>query len=163
MAKATRQIERKESNVDEERAEDLNAILKQIADNREAIQDSLFILEELQESGVLPMLRGLLRTREKVGSIAMEQINQTSVHNMIKNGMSGIGLLSSIDPDQLNQIIQGLTKGLQKASESTDNQDQVGIWGLVKSTKDPNVRTSLNTMIHFLNGMGEGLSNKQAH
>jgi uncharacterized protein YjgD (DUF1641 family) len=163
MAKAIKQIERKQSNVEEERAEDMEAILKQIADNREAIQDSLIILEELHQSGILDMLKGFLRTKEKIGSIAMEQINQPGMHNIIKNGMSGVELLSSIDSDQLKQLLGGLTQGLQKASESTQKKEQIGVWGLLKSMKDPNVNASLNTMIHFLNGMGEGLNNKQAH
>ncbi|WP_077623719.1 DUF1641 domain-containing protein [Sediminibacillus massiliensis] len=163
MAKAIQQIEREESNVEEERSEDLSAILKQIADNREVIEESLSILQELHKSGVLPMIKGLLQTREKVGSIAIEQINQPGMHNIIKNAMSGMALLSAIDPDQLKQFSDGLTHGMQKAAETSSNDKQVGMWGLMKSMRDPNVKTSLNTMMHFLNGLGEGLNSKQTH
>ncbi|MDC3414723.1 DUF1641 domain-containing protein [Aquibacillus sp. 3ASR75-11] len=163
MAKATTQIEKKESNVEEERAEDIAAIMKQIADNREAIQDSLIILQELHQSGVLDMVKGLLRTREKVGVLAMEQINQPGMHNIMRNGMNSIELLASLDPDQLKTVFGGLTQGLQKASESIETNEQMGAWGMLKSMRDPNVKTSLNTMAHFLNGMGEGLNNKKTH
>ncbi|GAA0326056.1 hypothetical protein GCM10008967_15790 [Bacillus carboniphilus] len=163
MAKAIQQIERKQKNAEEERTEDLAAILTQIAENREAIQTSLMILQELHQAGILDMLKGLLRTREKVGSIAIEQINQPGMHNIIKNGMSAVQLLSSLDPNQLKQIFGGLSHGLHKASEGNEKKEQASMWGLMKSMRDPNVRTSLNTMVHFLNGMGEGLNQKQVH
>lgn len=163
MAKPIQQIELKNKSVEEERAEDLSAILKQIADNRDAIQTTLIILQELHEFGILDMMKGLLRTREKVGAIAIEQINQPGMHNIIKNGMSAVQLLSSIDPDQLKHMIGGMTQGLHRASEGHGQKNQANVWGLMKSMRDPNVRTSINTMMNFLNGMGEGLNQKQVH
>ncbi|MCP8617273.1 DUF1641 domain-containing protein [Salirhabdus salicampi] len=163
MAKAIKQIERTEKTVHEEREQDLNAILKQIADNREAIQETLTIIEELHNSGVLPIIRGFLRTRDKVGAIMMEEINQPGMHNVIKNSMSMATLLSSIDSEKLNQLLNGLTQGIDKATESTEDDGKVGMWGLLKSMRDPNVKASMNTMVHFLEGMGEGLNNKKAH
>ncbi|SET37374.1 Uncharacterized conserved protein YjgD, DUF1641 family [Salinibacillus kushneri] len=163
MAKAITQIEKNQKNIQEERAEDLAAIVDQIADNREVIQDTLIILQELHNTGVLDMLKGLLRTREKVGAIAIEQLNQPAMHNMIKNGMNTIGLLSEMDPDQLQAIFGGLNQGLEKAAESTKKQEEMGIWGLMKSMRDPNVRTSMNTMVNFLNGMGSGLKSSETH
>ncbi|MBM7570834.1 DUF1641 domain-containing protein [Aquibacillus albus] len=163
MARAITQIERKQSSVEEERSEDLGAILKQIADNREAIEDSLTILEELHKSGVLDMVKGFLRTKEKVGVIAVEQLNQPSMHQLIRNMFNSIELLSSMDPDRLNAIFGGLNKGLEKASEGTEENNQIGAFGMLKAMRDPNVKTSLSTMVHFLEGMGEGLKNDKVH
>lgn len=157
MAKATKQIERKGNRLEEERNDDLSAILNQIADNRESIQIWLDIIHELHQIGILDMIKGLLRTREKVGAIAMEQINQPGMHNIIKNGMSGFQLLAAMDADQLKQIMDGFSRGMQKASENTQHQEQIGMWGLLRSMQDPNVKKTLNILVHFLNGMGEGL------
>ncbi|MRG85250.1 DUF1641 domain-containing protein [Salinibacillus xinjiangensis] len=163
MAKAITQIEKKQKNLQEERAEDLSAIVNQIADNREVIQDTLVILQELHEAGMIDMLKGFLRTREKVGTIAIEQLNQPGMHNIIKNGMNTIGLLANMNPDQLKAIFGGLNQGLEKAAKSTESQEQLGMWGLMKSMKNPSVKTSLNTMVSFLEGMGDGLNNKEIH
>ncbi|KAB8125540.1 DUF1641 domain-containing protein [Gracilibacillus oryzae] len=163
MAKAIRQIERIESNVKEERAEDLSAILNKIADNREAIEEAIEIIEELHNAEVLPALKAILKTRQKVGAIAIEQINQPGMHNVIKNAMTMFTLLASIDSAQLQQLAGGLTEGVEKASESTKQTEDASLWSLLKATKDPNVKRSLNMMINFLNGMGEGLAKKQSH
>ncbi|QHS22378.1 DUF1641 domain-containing protein [Virgibacillus sp. MSP4-1] len=163
MAKAITQIEKKRKSKQEERTEDLSAIINQIADNREIIQDTLIILQELHATGVLDMLKGLLRTREKVGQIAIEQINQPGMHNIIKNGMNTIGLLAEMDSDQLKAMFSGLNTGLEKAAESAKAQEEVGLWGLMKSVRDPNVRTSMNTMVNFLEGMGNGLNQQKTH
>ena len=160
MARAIRQIEKKQLSEEEERAQDLQAIIKQIAENREAIEDTLIILKELHDFGVLDMLKGLLRTREKVGAIAVEQLNQTGMHNIIKNGMSTIQLLSDMDSDQIKTIFNGVNKGLERMAETSNYNENIGLWNLYKSTKDIEVRNSLNAMIKFLSGMGEGLSQK---
>lgn len=160
VARAIRQIEKKQLSEEEERAQDLQAIIKQIAENREAIEDTLIILKELHDFGVLDMLKGLLRTREKVGAIAVEQLNQTGMHNIIKNGMSTIQLLSDMDSDQIKTIFNGVNKGLERMAETSNYNENIGLWNLYKSTKDIEVRNSLNAMIQFLSGMGEGLSQK---
>ncbi|KHD84327.1 DUF1641 domain-containing protein [Heyndrickxia ginsengihumi] len=164
MAKAIKQIERQASNVNEERTEDLTDILKQIADSREAIQVSLVIIQELYNSGVLNMIKGFLKTRENVGSIIINQLNQPSVYNIIKNAINSVELLSSLDPNQLQAIFGGLHQGLQKASENIDeNSKQIGLWEILRAMRDPNIQASLNMMLQFLSGMGEGLNHKQVH
>jgi len=160
VAKAITQIERKESNVEEERSEDIQAIVKQIADNREAIQDSLTILQELKLSGTLDIIKGFLRTRDQVGALALEQLNQAGVHHMMKNAINLLGLLAKMNPDELDAIFSSMSKGLQKVSENTYPNEHIGVWNLLKSAQDPNVKTSLNTMLTFLNGMGQSLNNK---
>ncbi|WP_085992148.1 DUF1641 domain-containing protein [Oceanobacillus senegalensis] len=160
MARAIRQIEKNQRSAEEERAEDIAAIIKQIAENREAIEDTLIILEELHQFGVLDMLKGLLRTREKVGAIAIEQLNQSGMHNIIKNGMSTVQLLADMDPEQIKTVFNGVNHGLKNVAETTNYNEDIGMWNLYKSAKDIKVRNSLNAMVQFLNGMSEGLSKK---
>lgn len=45
-------------------------------------------------------------------------------------------------------------------TEASNYNENIGMWNLYKSTKDIEVRNSLNAMIQFLSGMGEGLSQK---
>ncbi|MDC3417356.1 DUF1641 domain-containing protein [Aquibacillus salsiterrae] len=163
MARAITHINRKESNVEEERANDLSEILKQIAENREAIESILVIVNELHKSGALDIVKSLLRTREKVGVLAMEQINQPAMHHMIKNVFGSVGLLSELDPDQLQALLDGLTKGIEKASQVDNEQNSkpLGLFSGLKTMKDPNIQASLKTMIHFLEGMGESFNSNQ--
>jgi len=163
MAKAIKQIDRIKQNEEEEKEQALSDILNQLADNREALTNTLEILNELQKTGILDMVRGLLRTRDKVGSIAIEQINQPSMHNMIKNGFNMIEFLGELDPDQVQKIMNGMHSGVDKTSEGMKKDETIGIWGMMKSIRDPHVNRSITTMFNFLEGMGEGLDKKQTH
>jgi len=163
MAKAIKQIEKITQSEEEVKSQALTDILNQLADNREALTTTLEILNELQETGMLDMVRGLLRTKEKVGSIAVEQLNQPAMHNVIKNGFNLIEFLGELDPDQLQHIMSGMHSGVDKTAEGMKQDQTIGIWGMMKSIRDPHVNRSITTMFNFLEGMGEGLDKKQAH
>lgn len=157
MAKAITHIEKKIPNPAEEQAESLTEILSLIAKNREAITTSLEILQELNSAGLLSILKGLLKTRDKVGVLAIEQLNQPSMHKTIKNGINTLQLLGEVDPDKLKTLLNAANSGLQSIGESNEKTSK---WGLVKSMGDPDVLSSLSTMTGFLQGMGKEL-NKQ--
>lgn len=160
MAKAITNIEKKKLSKEEEIVEDLHAILNQIAENRKAIQDILIILQEFHEAGLIDMLKGLLGTREKVGVLAIEQLNQPGMHNLIKNIMSGLQFLANVEADQFKMIFSGVSNGVKKVTESAEYQEQVGTFGIFKAIKDPGVNRTLTLMIHFLQGIGEEINTK---
>lgn len=163
MAKAIKQIEKTRLTQQEEQTEDLTAILKLIAENRDAITTSLEIIGELKQTGVLDMVKGALKTREKIGSIAMEQINQPSMHNMIRNGFNTVEFLGSLNPDQMKMMLNAVSNGLNETSDTIGKNEQIGLWGMMKSIRDPNVNTAITTMLGFLNGMGKEMDKKQMH
>ncbi|MCP3028192.1 DUF1641 domain-containing protein [Halobacillus sp. A5] len=47
-----------------------------------------------------------------------------------------------------------------KLRDKQEKDEKIGIWGMMKSVKDPEVNRSLSTFIHFLEGMGSGLKAK---
>lgn len=158
MAKATRRIELKTKNIEEERQEDLGAIIQQIADNRAVIQDSLTILAELHESGLLDIVKGLLAERVKVSEIAIHQVNQPGAHHIIKNSFSIIGMLASIEPKQTGRLLESLSSGLESVAQQDQADKPMSIWGLTKAMKDPGINKSIQTLLSFLKGMGDSLN-----
>ncbi|MCQ6277559.1 DUF1641 domain-containing protein [Bacillus sp. V3B] len=163
MAKAIKQIEKIQYTSQEEQAQDIAVLMKQITENRESITTSLEILKELQQSGVLDILKGFLKTKEKVGAIALEQINQPSMHNIIKNGFNTIEFLGTLDPEKLKIILNGVSKGLDETSERIGKNEQVSLWGMVKEMRDPDVNMVLTSMFGFLNGMGKEIGKGRTH
>jgi uncharacterized protein YjgD (DUF1641 family) len=160
MAKAISHIEKKKTSPAEEQTESLTEILSLIAKNHESITTSLEIIQELQSSGLLDIIKGLLKTRDKLGVLAIDQLNQSSMHNTIKNGIGAIKLLGELDPDKINTLMNAANSGLNHIGESKDSLSK---WGIIKSLNDPNVVSSLSTMIGFLQGMGEELNKKPEH
>lgn len=160
MAKKIEQIEKEVPNKVEENREAINQILEQVADNQRSLSVFLEIIEELHQAGVLDMIKGLLKTRDKVGALAIQQINQPGAHRMIKNGMGAVQALSQIDPDHLARMTNGVTSGLRKANDEDREKAPLSVWGMLKMMRDPDVNASMRTMLRFMQGMGNELNNK---
>ncbi|KZR59701.1 DUF1641 domain-containing protein [Pseudobacillus badius] len=155
MAKAVRQISRSLPNEQEEQSQAAAAIMKELADNQEAIISMIAIVKNLHEMGVLNMIKGLLEQRTDVGAIAIQQMNQPGMHNVIKNGMNEVKFLGAINPEQLANTLDGVNYGLQRASKSLENNEEPSMWQLGKSMRTPEARASLAVMTEFLQGMGQ--------
>jgi uncharacterized protein YjgD (DUF1641 family) len=161
MAKAIKDIDKKRSNPIEEQTEAIQQLIEMTAESRDALLSFLDILQELHNAGLLDIVQGLLKTRHKVGVLAMGQLNQPEMHRIIKNGINTIQFLGELNPDQLNTMLNGVNKGLEKSTMNTKKGEQVSLWGLAKSIRDPNVKMSISTMMSFLEGMGKGIKKDQ--
>lgn len=155
MAKPIREIKVNKQNPMEEQADSLNEIISLIAKNKESITTALEIIQELNSAGLLDMIKGLLKTRNKVGVLVIDQLNQPSMHRTIKNSMQAIQLFGKLDSDKLNILLNASNRGLEYA---TDHDEKLSKWGLIKSLNDPNVMSSISTMMSFLKGMGKELN-----
>ena len=155
MAKPIRHINNQVPDPAREQAEAISDIVKALSANREAILTSLDILKNLQEMGALAAVHGLLEQRTEVGAIAIQQINQPAMQHVIKNAMSVFNFLGSLDPEQMQTIFSGLTRGLEHASERIQNGDNPSLWKLGTSIRNPEIKASLSTMLEIMQGLGE--------
>ncbi|GGF31985.1 hypothetical protein GCM10010954_33940 [Halobacillus andaensis] len=160
MAKAIKQIDRTIPTAKEKQTEELNELLSSIAKHKETLTLLLDIVEELHKVGLLDMLQGMLKTRHKLGLLAMEELDKPVVHDLVKSGIGAFNFLTKVDPEQISRILNGMSEGLKHSSEQLENDKTLGLWGMMKATKDPEVNQSLTTFIHFLEGMGRGLKTK---
>lgn len=155
MAEAIKQIRKEIPTPEQEQAQAIADILAVLANNRDAIISTIGIIKHLQDMGVLNALNGLLEKRVDVGAIALQQINQPSMHNTIKNGMNAFKFLGQLDPEQLQIILNGVGRGLERFGEKMDENEKVSMWRLGSSMRNDEVRTSLFTLLGLLEGMGE--------
>lgn len=143
----------------EEEAQAIEQILKAAVEHREALLAFLDILGELQKIGILEALQGMLENSKQIALIGINQLNKPGAHNMIKNGMGAVQFMSSIEPSKLNQLLNGVLTGIEHAVDQEGNLKQQGLWGMVRTMRNPEVMSSLNMMTRFLRGMGTGLNN----
>lgn len=94
MAKSIRQIRREVPNEAEEQAQAINEILKELAENKEAVLSFIELAKGLHDMKVFDTAGSLLKQSDEVGAIAIEQLNQPAVHNVIK---SGFGIFKFLD------------------------------------------------------------------
>jgi uncharacterized protein YjgD (DUF1641 family) len=158
MAKAISYIERKLPTDEELQAESLADVLKAISDNRQAILAFLDILKEMENSGMLDIIRGIMKNRTSLGSVGMEFINVANIPNMLKNVIMASQFLGRIEPKDTEKLINGLDSGLKKAMKK--EEESISMLGLLGLLRDPDVKTTLSKGLHLLQGMGKSLNSK---
>lgn len=161
MAKAIRQINKQVPNKQEEQMQIVSQIVEAVADNGEAILSMISIIKHINEMGVLDALNALLEKRTEVGAIAIQQMNQPTMYHVIKNGINGFKFLGSLDPDRMQLIMNAVNRGLERFTIAAEKGEEKSIWSIGKSMTNPEIKTSLGTMIEFLYGMGEVFSEDQ--
>jgi uncharacterized protein YjgD (DUF1641 family) len=155
MAKAIRQISRQLPNKTEERAQAADEILQALADNKEAVLSMIDLAKGLHELKVFETADALLKQRNEVGIIAMQQVNQPAVHNIIKSGFGLFKFLGGLQPNQLDTLLQGVTLGLKRMSETGEKGKKQSIWKMRIRLRSPAIRAAMTTMVDFMEGMGE--------
>lgn len=161
LAKAIKQIRKEAPNPEAEQSKAVTDIVAALAENRDAIMATIGIVGQLHEMGVLNTVNGLLEKRVDVGVIAVQQLNQPNMHNTIKNGMNAFNFLGQLNPDQLQTVLNGVSHGLEKLAENIEKDEKVSLWQLGNSIRNPEIRTTLTTMLGFLEGMGEAFQGEK--
>lgn len=154
MAKAIRQIRWAEQNQAEEQAQDVNEILKALAENKEAVLSCIELVKGMHELKVFETGGALLKKSDEVGAIAMQHINQPAVHNMIKSGFGIFKFLGTMKPSQLETVLEGVMQGMEKMSQTIKNSEKESLWKMRKRLSKPEIRTVMTSMFDFLEGMG---------
>ncbi len=154
MAKSIRQIRREVPNEAEEQAQAINEILKELAENKEAVLSFIELAKGLHDMKVFDTAGSLLKQSDEVGAIAIEQLNQPAVHNVIKSGFGIFKFLGSLQPSQLQMIFEGITLGLKRMSQTKETGEE-SILKMGKRLSRPEIRVAMETMFDFLEGMGE--------
>lgn len=157
MAKPISQINEPILNEKEIQSQVLEKILQDVTQNANGIQDTLKLLHELHESGILEAVTSLVEAKEKIVKIAVGQMLRPPVTNAINNGMAAAGILTELNPEMTKKMMEGLTKGFQKAEEGLQQNQKVGLFDLIKLINDPDVNRAMGFGINFLKGLGEGM------
>jgi uncharacterized protein YjgD (DUF1641 family) len=155
MAKAIMQISRQAPNETEERAQAVEEIMQALADNKEAVLSMIEMAKELHEVKIFETAGSLLKQRNEVGVIAMQQVNQPAVHNVIKSGFGLFKFLGGLQPAQLETLMNGITLGLKRMSQTGEKGKKQSIWKMRIRLRSPAIRAAMTTMVDFMEGMGE--------
>lgn len=157
MAKATTHIEKKVPTPAEENAEAVREIMDALVKNKDSLLLLMDVVNELHETGILEAADAFLKNRHKIGVIGLNQLNKSGAQRIIKNGMGSLQFLTKLDPAKLETMLSAVASGVDQATEPPSDNKKMGVWGMVKTMRDPEVQTSLSVLMNFLRGMGNGL------
>lgn len=117
VAKEITLIKKKVVTEEEQKQQVADELLNELSNNREAVEETMQLLAQLQKAGILDAAISLLAAKEDVSKIAVEQLNREPVKNALNNMMGAGEALSSVDPEVTKQITSSLVTGLQFATD----------------------------------------------
>jgi uncharacterized protein YjgD (DUF1641 family) len=143
-----------EEEMKQQKLEELKTLL---ADNDEALNQTLEIVRELHKSGMLEAASSMLKAKEKIAKIAIGQVSREPVTNLINNAIGAAEALTNVDPEVTTKLINSVVKGMNEANEHAQSPKQIGLFDLLKALKDPDINRAIGFGMQFLKGLGKGL------
>lgn len=155
MAKPITQIKKEIPDPVEEEKQAVTEIIREAALNHDAIIEAIRLIKGLHETKVLEAATALLEQRTEVGAIAIKQINQPTMQNVIKNAINAFKFLGSLHPGQLDTVLEGLSQGFIQFSKGEQQEKKLSYWRLRKKLWSPPIRAAITRIVDFMDGMGE--------
>ncbi|PSL36192.1 uncharacterized protein YjgD (DUF1641 family) [Planomicrobium soli] len=160
MATPITQITKRQLTPEEEKEKKLGELETLLVQQDQALNKILEITGELNDAGILDAVRAMVKARENLTGIAVHQASREPVTNLINNAMKAAAVVTTIDPNTTGRVMDSVKSGLDEAELHRDTPKKVGIFGLVKALRDPDVNRSIRFGINFLKGMGRELGRK---
>jgi uncharacterized protein YjgD (DUF1641 family) len=158
MAKAIKQIQRIEITEEDQRNNDLREIEDSLLKNKEALLETVDMLKNMHDRGIISLLSGLFAEGDKVLKILVKKADSKETANTLKNLLLMVGVLGTLNVKQLEPLLLKVNAGIAKVAESKDDEDKIGFFDLVRSLKDPEINRSIALFFEFLKGMGSDTS-----
>ncbi|MGN7356492.1 DUF1641 domain-containing protein [Paenibacillus sp. SAF-054] len=159
MASPITQINRQSPTEEEIKEKDLERLAEGAAKSNPGLLMFMDIIQEMYEAGYLDIVHGMVKNREKVLPHAFDFIKVSGMPVVMKNAVTGLQFLSTLEPHKVQRTMNAVSKGLNKALDTETEEDQKGFFDLLRMMKDPDVNRSITMMLNFLKSMGEQLGN----
>lgn len=155
MAKATKKILRIDRSEEEQRKNGLESIETALLENKEAIQETLKIMKNMHERGILDLSSSLFGQGDKVLEILVKTVDTPEMTNTLKNLLLMLGTLGTLNVQQLEPLIFKVNAGIERTAEIEKSGKNPSYFALLRSLNDPKVKRTMTLMVSFLKGMGE--------
>src|SRR5271170_4776651 len=132
--------------------EDLRKRLEQAPDQHaQALLESYELLQQLHDSGVLRLLRGVLSSGDMLLETAVNAAKSEEAIRGLRNAIALAKMLGSIDPD----LLQGLARAVNETFGSEKSvAEPPGLLKLVSEFRQPELRRGLALINKFLGILG---------
>jgi uncharacterized protein YjgD (DUF1641 family) len=124
-------------------------------DHVDAILSAFALLRELQDHGVLDLLRGLTGASGDIVTRLSEGANTSEAIAAVRNLTSMLRILGSLDPDILHELANIVTK------PTDPNANTFGFWKTVKRLGSKDTLRAIGAMAYGMQVFGRVLVGKQ--
>ena len=145
MAERIDKIERLPEGFDDEqtRAEWVDKIGK----HGDALDDTLRLVQALHDRGVLSLLVGMVEQSDRIARVAAKELAQPRNVQVLENLLTLYELVGRLDPESLKE----------KPQPPLQRQRKMGLLGLWRQIRDPDVQRGLHWILDCLRGLGRAL------
>ncbi len=158
MAKATKVINRISISDEEKRRIELEDIERTLLENKEVIKETFEVMKGMQDRGILSMVNSLLKEGDKVLNILVKTADTPETANTLKNLLLILGMLGTLNVQQLEPLILKVNSGIARVAESDKMPEKPSYLALLRSLNDQEVKQAMTFLMTFLKGMGEDTS-----
>ncbi|SMB79214.1 DUF1641 domain-containing protein [Deinococcus hopiensis] len=127
----------------------------------DALVEALELLRALHEHRVLHTLVRLVQGGEGLASQALEVLNEPGSVRALRNGLEGVKLLGSVEPEALEAVTGALADGVREGARRVRGGERAGLGELLSLARDPDVGLALGALVGVLRGFGRGLRERQ--
>lgn len=157
MAVPIRTIKKKELTSEEIKRKKLDELQSLIAEQDQTFNKILEITGEMDEAGIFDALKAMVKAKDELAKIAVEQAGREPITNLINHMLNASGIVAAIDPEVTAKIGASIKGGLDEAELYRDNGHKVSIFELMGALNDPDTNRAIKFGLDFLKGMGKEL------
>ncbi|EUJ32754.1 hypothetical protein MFLO_06614 [Listeria floridensis FSL S10-1187] len=142
---------------EEQEAAQLKELKASIADSDSGFTEVLEFVKLLHEAGAFDAVNSAIKAKEDIAKTLLNEWRKEPTTNAINNMMLTGQLLTEAKPEQTEAMIKQVKEAAKEADKAAKDEAILGMFGLMKAMKDPDVNRALRYGVTFLKEMGKGL------
>lgn len=158
MAAPITSIKRIELTPEEQQLQKISELQSLITEQQQSLNKIIEITAELDNAGVLDALSAMVKAKDQLAGIAVNQASREPMTNLINNVLNATGLLTTLNPEVTANLKNSVAKGIEEAELYKGNGDNVTVLQVMTALNDPHINRAVKYGLDFLKGMGKGLN-----
>jgi uncharacterized protein YjgD (DUF1641 family) len=154
MAKPITVIHRTEPTKKEQREQDLQEILNALANNKDAILDTIELMHYVQDTELINILKALIGERDEVLQQVVTFVEDSDMTRSLKNMLLLFNTIGQLNVEEMEPIIGKLNGAISEVAKQGNQKG--GYTSLIQNLSDPKIVEGLNTALALLKGLGAG-------
>lgn len=132
-----------------------------VQDNAPAIEESLLLLSELHQHGVLEVLIKLVRGGEGLVNEALHILTSEGTVSVQRNLIEVVKIVEQLDPNEVKILGDALVAGVSEGARDAAAGKTLGLSDLMGLMRDRDVQLALGAIFGILRGMGKAMKTAQ--
>jgi len=132
-------------------------MLKEEEISEESLNEIIKLLKNLQNKNAIKFLNSFLEKSDEILDAFLSWINRPENTNIVQNLLLVVGFSKNVEFEKFKKILKALAYGINKGYEEIEKENKIGVVGLLRALRDPDINRSIRLILSILKSMGEKL------